>query len=166
MDYEELIDLLLDSVQIIGIFLAIVVGLVVSKILNMKTEQNELKDNIEDINKELEIYNVRLSKKKEENLNYYKESVIYDLIDCIFENKQIKYTNDTPYISIEEKQDFTEWVKKYINEIVREILDKNNNPDNTKIIISKEEIKKKKNIKPDSLEEIIIDELYFKAGVR
>ena len=67
MDYEELIDLLLDSVQIIGIFLAIVVGLVVSKILNMKTEQNELKDNIEDINKELEIYNVRLSKKKEEN---------------------------------------------------------------------------------------------------
>lgn len=166
MDYEELIDLLLDSVQIIGIFLAIVVGLVVSKILNMKTEQNELKDNIEDINKELEIYNVRLSKKKEENLNYYKESVIYDLIDCIIENKQIKYTNDTPYISIEEKQDFTEWVKKYINEIVREILDKNNNPDNTKIIISKEEIKKKKNIKPDSLEEIIIDELYFKAGVR
>lgn len=166
MEYQELIDLLLDSAQIIGIFLAIVVGLVVSKILNMKTEQNELKDNIEDIDKELEIYNARLLKKKEENLNYYKESKIYDLIDYIFENKQIKYTDDTPYISIEEKQDFAEWVKKYIKEIIGDILDKKNNPDNKKILILKEELKKKKNIKPNSLEEIIIDELYYKAGVR
>ena len=36
MEYSELIDLLLNSIQIDGIFTAIVVGLVVSKIISLK----------------------------------------------------------------------------------------------------------------------------------
>ena len=40
MKYEELISILLNSIEIIGIFVAIVVGLVVSKILSLKTEQS------------------------------------------------------------------------------------------------------------------------------
>ena len=80
MEYNELIDLLLNSIQIVGIFTAIVVGLVVSKIISLKTEQNELESKISDIDKELLVINNQLNKKKEENYNYYIENTVYDSI--------------------------------------------------------------------------------------
>ena len=43
MCYKDLIDILLNSIEIIGIFVAIIVGLVVSKILSLKTEQSDLR---------------------------------------------------------------------------------------------------------------------------
>jgi len=85
MEYNELIDLLLNSIQIVGIFTAIVVGLVVSKIISLKTEQNELESKISDIDKELLVINNQLNKKKEENYNYYIENTVYDILDAIFE---------------------------------------------------------------------------------
>lgn len=36
MEYSDIIDLLSNSIQIIGIFVAIIIGLVVSKILSIK----------------------------------------------------------------------------------------------------------------------------------
>ena len=71
MKYEELISILLNSIEIIGIFVAIVVGLVVSKILSLKTEQSQLKSRISDIDKELQTMKNQYSIKKEENYDYY-----------------------------------------------------------------------------------------------
>ena len=43
MCYKDIIELLTNSIQIIGIFAAIIIGLVVSKILSIKAEQDDLK---------------------------------------------------------------------------------------------------------------------------
>ena len=75
MNYQELIDLLFKSIEIIGAFLAIVVGLLMSKILNMKCEQNELKEKVTEIDKEIEEYDKKL-KEKEERLKSNNESLV------------------------------------------------------------------------------------------
>lgn len=36
MEWNSLIDLILDSIQIIGIFIAIIIGLVISKVMELK----------------------------------------------------------------------------------------------------------------------------------
>lgn len=46
--YKDIIELLSNSIQIIGIFAAIIIGLVVSKILSIKAEQDDLKIKISD----------------------------------------------------------------------------------------------------------------------
>ena len=43
MCYKDIIELLSNSIQIIGIFAAIIIGLIVSKILSIKAEQDDLK---------------------------------------------------------------------------------------------------------------------------
>ena len=48
MCYNDIIELLYNSIQIIGIFAAIIIGLVVSKILSIKSEQEDLKVKITD----------------------------------------------------------------------------------------------------------------------
>lgn len=53
MEWDNLIDLILNSIQIIGVFIAIVIGLIISKVMDLKKEKNEAIDIIEDINNEL-----------------------------------------------------------------------------------------------------------------
>lgn len=153
MEYNEIIDLLLNSIQIIGIFTAIVVGLVVSKILSLKTEQNDLKTKISDIDKELSVINSQVNQKKEENYKYYKENTIYEILDAIFDkNEKYDYLSDnTPFVENEYKEAFC----KQIYEIYRkafESFSKNN--------ISLEDFKVKNKIEKDSIEELAVDEFY------
>lgn len=48
MGFNDVISLLSSSIQIIGIFVAVIIGLVVSKILSIKGEQETLKVKIND----------------------------------------------------------------------------------------------------------------------
>ena len=62
MEWDNLIDLILNSIQIIGVFIAIVIGLIISKVMDLKKEKNEAIDTIEDINNELENMNKQFDK--------------------------------------------------------------------------------------------------------
>ena len=156
MKYEELISILLNSIEIIGIFVAIVVGLVVSKILSLKTEQSQLKSRISDIDKELQTMENQFSIKKEENYDYYKEGVIYDILDSIFDEKEPDFLMDKiPHIEDNYKEEFYNYVTKYIYDL-KDIID------NGKTSI--EECKKRLKVKENSIEDIIINEIYERCG--
>jgi len=154
--YEELISILLNSIEIIGIFVAIVVGLVVSKILSLKTEQSQLKSRISDIDKELQTMKNQYSIKKEENYDYYKEDVIYDILDSIFVEKEPDFLMDKiPHIEDNYKEEFYNYVTKYIYDL-KDVID------NGKTSI--EECKKRLKVKENSIEDIIINEIYERCG--
>ena len=156
MNYEELISILFNSIGIIGIFVAIVVGLVVSKILSLKTEQSQLKSRISDIDKELQTMENQYSIKKEENYDYYKEDVIYDILDSIFVEKEPDFLMDKiPHIEDNYKEEFYNYVTKYIYDL-KDVID------NGKTSI--EECKKRLKVKENSIEDIIINEIYERCG--
>lgn len=62
MEWDNLIDLILNSIKIIGIFITIIIGLIISKAMDLKNE--------------------------EDNYKFYKEENVYSMIDLIFEGKK------------------------------------------------------------------------------
>lgn len=154
MEYSDIIDLLSNSIQIIGIFVAIIIGLVVSKILSIKEEQEQLKVKINDSEKQLKVMKKQLEKAKEENYRYYKEDTIDEIMYSVFsEGKEYDYLSDkTPYVENEYKE-------KFYNYIMEDVIKKayySFNDDNIEL----EKYKKENKIKKDSIEEYAINELY------
>lgn len=153
MEWHNLIELILNSIQIIGVFIAIIIGLIISKVMDLKKEKNEAIDTIEDINNELENMNKQFDKLKEENYKFYKEDNVYSIIDLIFEEKECEISYSIPYISEQDQKDFYEYVKEYILKVV-EIVDSN---------ISIEQCKRKLKVEKYSVEEMIVDEIYERS---
>ena len=54
---ENILTYVSANIQIIGIFIAIIGGLVATKLLNMKIEKDTLKEKLIKINKEINFYN-------------------------------------------------------------------------------------------------------------
>ena len=46
MEWDDLIGLILNSIEIIGVFIAIIIGLIISKVIDLKKEKNEIIDTI------------------------------------------------------------------------------------------------------------------------
>lgn len=149
MKWDDLIGLILNSIEIIGVFIAIIIGLIISKVIDLKKEKNEVVDTIEDIDNELENMNKQFEKLKQENYKFYKEDNLYSMIDLIFDEKECEISYSLPYISEQDQKDFYEYVKKYINKVI-ENIDKN----------TLEQCKKKLKVEKNSIEEMIIDEIY------
>ena len=114
MEWDNLIELILNSIQIIGVFIAIIIGLIISKVMDLKKEKNEVIGTIEDITIELENMNKQFNGLKEEQYGFYKEDNVYSIIDLIFEGKEYKISNSIPYISEQEQNDFYQYVKEYV----------------------------------------------------
>ncbi len=102
MEWDNLIELILNSIQIIGVFIAIIIGLIISKVMDLKKEKNEAIDTIEDITNELENMNKQFNGLKEEQYEFYKEDSVFAIIDLIFEGKECEISNSVPYISEQE----------------------------------------------------------------
>ena len=149
MEWDDLIGLILNSIEIIGVFIAIIIGLIISKVIDLKKEKNEVADTIEDIDNELENMNKQFEKLKQENYKFYKEDNLYSIIDLIFDEKECEISYSLPYISEKDQKDFYEYVKIYINKVI-ENIDKN----------TLEQCKKKLKVMKNSIEEMIIDEIY------
>lgn len=149
MEWDDLIGLILNSIEIIGVFIAIIIGLIISKVIDLKKEKNEVVDTIEDIDNELENMNKQFEKLKQENYKFYKEDNLYSMIDLIFDEKECEISYSLPYISEQDQKDFYEYVKIYINKVI-ENIDKN----------TLEQCKKKLKVEKNSIEEMIIDEIY------
>lgn len=151
MEWKDLIDLILNSIQIIGIFIAIIIGLIISKVMDLKKEKSEINDTIIDIDNELNTLNEQFEKLKEDNYLFYKQDNVYEIINSILEKKEYDYDENIPYVNIEYQKEFFNYVKEYMIKVV----------DKYKKDISIEELKNELDIKENSIEEIIAEEIYY-----
>lgn len=149
MEWNTLVELILNSIQIIGIFIAIIIGLIISKVMDLKKEKSEMIDAISDIDNEIETTNEQFEKLKEDNYNFYKKDNIYDIVNSILEQKEYQF-NNIPYVSIDYQKDFFEYVKKYMMKVYEKLKDKK----------TLEECKKELKIENYSVEETIAEEMY------
>ena len=66
------------NIQIIGIFIAIIGGIIVTKLLNLKIEKDSLEDKLDIINKQIAYDNGRINKRKRKitsNFFFFKENI-------------------------------------------------------------------------------------------
>lgn len=150
MEWNDLIELILNSIQIIGIFIAIIIGLIISKVMDLKKEKSEIMDAIDDIDNELDTLNEQFKKMQEDNYSYYKEDNVFDIVDSLLEQREYQFNENIPYVSIEYQKDFYNYVEKYMHIIAEKCNDN----------ISIEDCKKQLDIKEDSVEEVIAEEIY------
>lgn len=121
MEWNNLIELILNSIQIIGVFIAIIIGLIISKVMELKKEKSEILDTIEDIDNELYTMNEQFDKLKEDNYKFYKEENVYSMIDLIMEGKICEVSPLVPYISEQNQKDFYDYVKDYMMKVAETI---------------------------------------------
>ena len=147
MEWNEMIELLLNSIQIIGVFIAIILGLVISKVMELKKEKSELLDFIEEIDIELNHLKNRFDKLKKENYEFYKEDNVYSVINSIFEKEEFEMSNSIPYSSEREQKDYYNHVNEYISQVLKVI----------KSGASLEECKRILKVEKYSVEDTIVD---------
>lgn len=150
MEWNEMIELLLNSIQIIGVFIAIILGLVISKVMELKKEKSESLDFIEEIDIELNHLRNKFDKLKKENYEFYKEDNVISVIDSIFDGEEFEISNSIPYISEQEQRDYYNYVKGFISQVLK-IMQSGD---------SLEECKRMLKVEKYSVEDIIIDETY------
>lgn len=150
MNWENLIELILNSIQIIGIFIAIIIGLVISKVMELKKEKEEVSDAIEDLDNELETLNKQFEELKEDNYNFYKEDNVYEMIESILKGEEYKIIDNIPYVSMDEQKQFFSYIKEYGAKVVS-FLEEGKNM---------EQCMQEMKVEPDSVEETIIEEIY------
>lgn len=153
MEWNELSNLILNSIQIIGIFIAIIIGLIISKVIELKKEKSEIEETIEDINNELVNMQEQFNKLKEDNYNFYKQDNIYEIIDLIFEDREFVADDSIPYVTEKEQNELYCFIKDYMLKVA-DIAADGNNADSCKKILK---------IKKYSIEDTIIDELYERS---
>lgn len=107
---NELINL---NIETIGIFIAIIGGLIASKIISLNTEHDDIENKIEQLDLEIEDIETRLLEKKKENLEMYKWDSYEEIIDMITDENS-EYTLDdiwNPFIDLKERENFVEELK-------------------------------------------------------
>lgn len=150
MDWNNLIELILNSIQIIGIFIAIIIGLVISKVMELKKEKEEVFDTIEDLDSELETLNKQFEELKEDNYNFYKEDNVYEMLKSILDGEEYKFIDNIPYVSMDEQKEFFSYIKEYGVKIVS-FLEEGKNM---------EQCMQEMKVEPNSVEETIVEEIY------
>ena len=154
MDWNNLINLILNSIQIIGVVIAIIIGLIISKVMELKKEKSEIIDALNDIDNELMINNEQLEQLEEDNYNYYKYDSVYDIVNSILEKEEYNFDANIPYVSIDIQKEFFEYVQQYMIKVYEKMKAK-------KIL---EECKKELKIENNSIEEVIAEEMYDWRG--
>lgn len=150
MDWNNLIELILNSIQIIGIFIAIIIGLVISKVMELKKEKEEVSDTIEDLDSELETLNKQFEESKEDNYNFYKEDTVYEMLKSILDGEEYKFIDNIPYVSMDEQKEFFSYIKEYGVKVVS-FLEEGKNM---------EQCMQEMKVEPNSVEETIVEEIY------
>ena len=73
------------NIQIIGIFIAIIGGIIVTKLLNLKIEKDSLEDKLDIINKQIAYDNERINKRKRKITSNNRANFIDSIYDHVFE---------------------------------------------------------------------------------
>lgn len=149
IDWADLIDLILNSIQIIGVFIAIIIGLIISKVIEINNEKNSLKEAISDIDDELKFKKQQFEEFKNINYAEYEEDVIDEILDSICEDKEYVFYEYYAFVEIEYQKNFYKYVKEYISKI--KLLTSDGK--------SKEACRKELKIEEDSIEEVILNRI-------
>ena len=116
LEFNETINLLGVSIQIVGIFVAIIGGLVATKILSFNAEKEQISNEINDINIEIETTKQYLAEKESRNEKLYKEEMAWEIANSILEGgEEIDLSeNDNYLISMETREEFYRYVKEVL----------------------------------------------------
>lgn len=92
------------NIQTIGIFIAIIGGLLVTKLLNLKIEKSELIDKLNILNKEIEYNSDRIKTRKEKIFKNNREAFIDEIYTHVIERDFNIDEYDAHGLSVEEKE--------------------------------------------------------------
>lgn len=101
---ENIISFTNTNIQIIGIFIAIIGGLLVSKLLNLKIEKSELLDKLNILNKEIEFNSDRIKQRKEKIIKNNRETFIDEIYTHVYEEDFDIELYDDHNLSLEERK--------------------------------------------------------------
>lgn len=115
---ENILNYTNTNIQIIGIFIAIIGGLVATKLLNIKIEKDTLKEKLEKLNKEIRFYQQRKIADEAELYKINKEDYIIYIYEKV-RNKDFKIEDYEDYnLTSEQRKE----IVKEINELMDSAL--------------------------------------------
>ncbi|MCX8075240.1 MAG: hypothetical protein N2749_06635 [Clostridia bacterium] len=162
IDMQFIIKLLELNIQTIGIFIAIIGGLVATKIISLNTEKDEIKLKKDQIDLEIEHISKYLEEKNKVNMEIYKNEVYEEMVDMIYD-ESCEYTifdNYNPFIEAEEREKFKESIINLLSN-KRDIIEKTVK----RQIVTKEIFLKECKEEIGSIEYKILDYFYDKLEV-
>lgn len=150
---DEIINFLSLNIQTIGIFIAIIGGLIATKVLSLNAEKEELRVKINTCDIEIKHINKNLKQKKKLNERLYQEDILYEIMDSIIEkNKEFDLMeHQNPYVSRQMREKFYDHVINVVSEGVK-VIQKNRG--------SLEEFSNSLNVKKGTINYKILEYLY------
>ncbi len=157
-DLENILTYANTNIQIIGIFIAIIGGLVATKLLNAKIEKDTLKEKLDKIQKEIEFNeNKKLGKEHKAYLKK-KEDYMYYIYDKIIEN-DFNICNYEDYgLTEEQRLSVIDEIKEIMVQAANIFKEKHKKSD-------VENILKQNHIQENTIEYTIYDYVGYKTGI-
>lgn len=157
-DLENILTYANTNIQIIGIFIAIIGGLVATKLLNAKIEKDTLKEKLDKIQKEIGFNeNKKLGKEHKAYLKK-KEDYMYYIYDKIIEN-DFNICNYEDYgLTEEQRLSVIDEIKEIMVQAVNIFKEKHKKSD-------VENILKQNHIQENTIEYTIYDYVGYKTGI-
>lgn len=145
------------NIQIIGIFIAIIGGLVATKLLNAKIEKDTLKEKLNKIEKEINFNEEKKSSKEQKIYLKKREDYIYYIYDKIIK-KDFDVSNYDDYdLTEEQRLNIIDEIKKIMAEAIKIFKEKHKKSEVEKIL-------KKNHIKENTIEYTIYDYVGYETG--
>lgn len=145
------------NIQIIGIFIAIIGGLVATKLLNAKIEKYTLKEKLNKIEKEINFNEEKKSSKEQKIYLKKREDYIYYIYDKIIK-KDFDVSNYDDYdLTEEQRLNIIDEIKKIMAEAIKIFKEKHKKSEVEKIL-------KKNHIKENTIEYTIYDYVGYETG--
>lgn len=115
-DLDNILSYASANIQIIGVFIAIIGGLVATKLLNAKIERDTLVDKLDKIKKEIRFYQNRKITNEKELYKINKEDYISFIYDKV-ENEDFSIEDYEDYnLTLEQRKDIIREVKEWIKD--------------------------------------------------
>lgn len=145
------------NIQIIGIFIAIIGGLVATKLLNEKIEKDTLKEKLNKIEKEINFNEEKKSSKEQKIYLKKRKDYIYYIYDKIIK-KDFDVSNYDDYdLTEEQRLNIIDEIKKIMAEAIKIFKEKHKKSEVEKIL-------KKNHIKENTIEYTIYDYVGYETG--
>jgi len=154
VEWDKLIEIITQNIQIIGVFVAIILGFITTKLIELKKEKEEVQDKLEEIENELEVLSIQFTELQQENYEVYKQDYVSEIVESILKKEKYEFSENIPYVSMDKQKEFYTYVKDYGGK-VSEILIEGKSDEECKEILKCEQ---------DSIEEDIIDQIYDWRG--
>jgi hypothetical protein len=125
-DLENILSYTNANIQIIGIFIAIIGGLVATKLLNAKIEKDTLKEKLNKLIKEIDFNKEKKSSKEQKIYQKKKDDYTYYIYDKIIE-KDFDVSNYDDYgLSVEQRLSIIDEIKCIMAEAIKIFKEKHN----------------------------------------